>query len=1342
MEQLRSSTLVQTYRFDCDRFLSFHVTEEGAERSELNLSVLQRIFGRTLIGVAERRWNQSCYRALIDASSPDEIDYLREYEVDELVGIAQCVNLANLLNRLRRKEPPRFIIKPAVIAPVDLVEGLADTYEAYQLEPESIVFDVLWIRPLEKGTYSVSIIDIRLAENPSLAHRMELSLQALALRRVLEANDLAGRYSVSEHGYIWPGSHEPDRFASLIKNYQSAADPIGEALTETLVPVRTETYSRHVLDLLTCRLPSVLKAGFENSRWHLGTRCLGCDFFPICLGEARKTDDLSRIPFLSRSQADVLRNNGIKRVSRLSELEKRDDSALSEIFRSDYRLQIDEKRIRARIKAFASDAPVPVAQGRTVSMPARDDLRICLTTGCDPSTGISIGFGCSMDSWEPSVYLVESSEGMSLASERSAYLLFATTLARWVKQTNGVGEIRFYVWDDKTLAHLRRVVRRYYDDSALDKKANPLNLLFPPEGILDEPHVLEYQPVTVVAKELESLVGLPLDVSYSLYESANCYARVNHDLTFGMGMGFAKPYSEEIPFEWAIELWDPKRYAMVASRMGFVQERRTKEELLDRIEGAFTEQLNALRYLVYAMQKAHQEQLRAGREIERRDVKHMETTSPLGELLKFERLNIAAQAAENRRIRSMGVDERETRFHSIRGLRIQTPADAASVLKDYREDHPEIDTGEFHVFDCSPDSTESRIKEGEFTLVLTNEEGRLDLDAPWYRHFGLDFEAGAALLSGYDKSLKGYENANLGKFLQVELIRLGNKDGIPHVIVRFPKAEILDLVLREGIITFYKPLVIDPIFIDFTGDRMEDILRTIESDPSSTAYRFLLEPKMLESPVKPAEPESVYKHVDSYLTHSFNENQKEFFLRTFEQRISMLWGPPGTGKTTVLAGTIFGWVESFRKAEKPLHVCIGAVTYTAIETLLDALVELRRARMEIHPDEPIDILRLRSPAAKESVNPLITDITDVSQVAGRLEDPANRVVIVGSTWQQIGKLAVGDGGAFDLLVLDEASQIPVAAAAAYFLHLKEDGHLALAGDDHQLGPIRGYRVEDTKRGLFDCIYTYMKDTHGIDPFLLEMNYRTNREISAWPSSRFYEEKFDAHDPKRRLKFKQPIREKPADWPKNLPWSDEYLKLLDPDDPVVVITYDHPGYTLSNAFEAEVVAALTVLYKRQLEVQDDPVDLKRFWEDQLGIVTPHRAQMAAIRNTLFDEALFPRKPEPVVDTVERFQGRERDCIISSYVVSDKDFVRSEEEFILDHRRFNVTLTRARKKFIMLVSSAIVRHLSEKSALSEEAAHLQLFVEEYCDTEIRSVLLPFREGDRPASIRCSVRVKRFR
>jgi len=85
----------------------------------------------------------------------------------------------------------------------------------------------------------------------------------------------------------------------------------------------------------------------------------------------------------------------------------------------------------------------------------------------------------------------------------------------------------------------------------------------------------------------------------------------------------------------------------------------------------------------------------------------------------------------------------------------------------------------------------------------------------------------------------------------------------------------------------------------------------------------------------------------------------------------------------------------------------------------------------------------------------------------------------------------------------------------------------------------------------------------------------------------------------------------------------------------------------------------------------------------------------------------------VDTVDRFHGQERDLIIASYTVADRDFVGSEADFILDPRRFNVPLTRARSKFVMLVCDAVVAHyLPADAEVARDADHLQLFVENHC------------------------------
>jgi hypothetical protein len=156
-----------------------------------------------------------------------------------------------------------------------------------------------------------------------------------------------------------------------------------------------------------------------------------------------------------------------------------------------------------------------------------------------------------------------------------------------------------------------------------------------------------------------------------------------------------------------------------------------------------------------------------------------------------------------------------------------------------------------------------------------------------------------------------------------------------------------------------------------------------------------------------------------------------------------------------------------------------------------------------------------------------------------------------------------------------------------------------------------------------------------------------------------------------------------------PLGDLFLTLFDPM-PVTVVSY--AGRPLPvNPFEAQLVASLAYLYRCLWHRDGHGPDDQVFWADALGIVTPHRAQMATIRNLLVEAAGMPMDPPPFVDTVDRFQGQERDLMIASYVVADRDFVASEAAFILNPRRFNVTLTRARSKFIMFVSEAILHHL---------------------------------------------------
>ena len=136
-------------------------------------------------------------------------------------------------------------------------------------------------------------------------------------------------------------------------------------------------------------------------------------------------------------------------------------------------------------------------------------------------------------------------------------------------------------------------------------------------------------------------------------------------------------------------------------------------------------------------------------------------------------------------------------------------------------------------------------------------------------------------------------------------------------------------------------------------------------------------------------------------------------------------------------------------------------------------------------------------------------------------------------------------------------------------------------------------------------------------------------------------------------------------------------------------------------------------------------MKRLIEDyfiateQIGIIAPHRLQnnliLAAMKEVLPYTLTLPR-----VDTVERMQGAEFDIVIFSATVSDKESIHSP--FLKDYRRFNVALTRARKKFILVASTLFFQAFpTTEQALIAQIPFEKLFV--HCS--LRDLLLPEKD-----------------
>ena len=95
-------------------------------------------------------------------------------------------------------------------------------------------------------------------------------------------------------------------------------------------------------------------------------------------------------------------------------------------------------------------------------------------------------------------------------------------------------------------------------------------------------------------------------------------------------------------------------------------------------------------------------------------------------------------------------------------------------------------------------------------------------------------------------------------------------------------------------------------------------------------------------------------------------------------------------------------------------------------------------------------------------------------------------------------------------------------------------------------------------------------------------------------------------------------------------------------------------------------------------------------DQLALISPHRVQNNAVAERL-RQLLGEAAALPLIDTVERVQGAERDVIVFAFTTSDPDF--TGRPFLNNPNRFNVAITRARRKLIVVGSQAFFATVPE-------------------------------------------------
>lgn len=442
---------------------------------------------------------------------------------------------------------------------------------------------------------------------------------------------------------------------------------------------------------------------------------------------------------------------------------------------------------------------------------------------------------------------------------------------------------------------------------------------------------------------------------------------------------------------------------------------------------------------------------------------------------------------------------------------------------------------------------------------------------------------------------------------------------------------------------------------------------------------------------KPAQADPIALESISFFNTHLNSAQKEAVQMVFQASdVALVHGPPGTGKTTVL-------VEIIQHAvARRQFVFATAPSNTACDHLLQCLVESGLPALRLgHPARILSHLRQHTLDFKMAAHPRAKTITELEFQMERLylrqERHSERRALSREERREIKEelrrlkkeiqtlesdlftqvleeapvmigthASAGDSifqkRDFDLLVMDEASQATEPSAWIPILHAKK---IVLAGDHFQLPPtVRS--IEAEKKGLGVTLFERLHKILGREfKTLLNIQYRMHEKIMNFSSRQFYEGALVAdHSVKGHTLADLPRVKRNKE-------TEEVFLFLDTAGRGFEEALEPGSQSKYNTDEAKrVLEELGKLLKSGVPPKE------------IAVISPYSAQVRLITSEI---------PHPAieVDSVDGFQGREKEAVVVSLVRSN---LEGEMGFLVDTRRMNVALTRARRKLIVIGDSA--------------------------------------------------------
>ena len=441
-------------------------------------------------------------------------------------------------------------------------------------------------------------------------------------------------------------------------------------------------------------------------------------------------------------------------------------------------------------------------------------------------------------------------------------------------------------------------------------------------------------------------------------------------------------------------------------------------------------------------------------------------------------------------------------------------------------------------------------------------------------------------------------------------------------------------------------------------------------------------------------------------------------------------GPPGTGKTS------FGLLNILKEELTDPHSNVLLLSYTnrAVDEICSKLVESQ-----------IDFLRIGSPLNCDEAyhDHLLSERVQQCRTSKEVKDVISGMRVFCATTAALNaNIHLFKIKHFDLAVIDESSQI-LEPHLIGLLSAQSGGRDAISrfvliGDHKQLPAVvqqtpeeshvdddelRSIGLTDCRLSLFERLLSNFKTDHGYDPryvYMLTRQGRMHRDIAEFPNYAFYGNRLEV----------VPLHHQTL--PTETCHSQNGIEQMLRTRRIAFVAAQKPRAAASvktNQVEAEMIAATVV--------QIYNICKDRFDESQtVGVIVPYRNQIATIRGAI-DRYGIGVLHNITIDTVERYQGSQRDYIIYGFTVQQPyqlNFLTNnvfEEDGMVIDRKLNVAMTRARLHLVLVGNPDILRENYTFYNLLEfvksKDGYVDVPTEQFCKGDFRMPTADQRNGE---------------